>query len=135
MLSETLTDISGIRIVAEPGARFRGNVDMESVNVDCPSDLDIKIDSAGVVYPYKIPRGFKRPFAEKGLWLGAGDLVRDIYTRVDPGTLIKEKIDWSSDDTWETDSLPIAFDEAISWALAASSVWHVALRPAIVGAS
>ncbi len=132
-LGDTVTDLSGIRIVAEPGSRLRGNIDLSKENLEVPDDLDIDIDAFGVKYPYKMPRGFKKPFAEKGLWIGAGDLIRDRYTRVDPGTLNKVKVAHPGGDTFEADALPIAADQTISWNLTAGGEWHCGLRPAIGG--
>lgn len=132
-LGDTVTDLSGIRIVAEPGSRLRGNIDLSKENLEVPDDLDITIDAFGVKYPYKMPSGFKKPFAEKGLWIGAGDLIRDRYTRVDPGTLNKVKVAHPGGDTFAADALPIAADQTISWNLTAGGEWHCGLRPAIGG--
>lgn len=132
-LSATLTDISGIRIKPERGSMLRGNIDLTTADLDLPEDLDINIDAGGVVYLFKMPRGFKKPFGEKSLWINSGDLNPDEYTRIDPGTLIKEQVDWPDGDTWTTDSLPIAAGETISWALTTGGVWHAALRPAVGG--
>lgn len=41
------------------------------------------IDGAGIIYAIKLPRGYQRPFPEKGIWINGGDLMRDSYTRVD----------------------------------------------------
>ncbi|QTG12365.1 hypothetical protein G6M86_03515 [Agrobacterium tumefaciens] len=132
-IGDTATDLSGIRIVAEPGARLRGNIDLSKENLEVPDDLDITIDAFGVKYPYKMPRGFKKSFAEKGLWIGAGDLIRDRYTRIDPGSLNKVKVAHPGGDTFAADALPIAADQTISWDLTAGGEWHCGLRPAIGG--
>ncbi|QTG12892.1 hypothetical protein G6M86_06400 [Agrobacterium tumefaciens] len=132
-LGDTATDLSGIRIVAEPGSRLRGNIDLSKENLEVPDDLDISIDAFGVKYPYKMPRGFKKPFAEKELWIGAGDLIRDRYTRVDPGSLNKVKVAHPGGDTFAADALPIAADQTISWNMTAGGEWHCGLRPAIGG--
>lgn len=132
-LSDTVTDLSGIRIIAEPGSRLRGNIDLSKENLEVPNDLNVDIDSAGVKYPYKMPRGFKKPFAEKGLWLGSGDLIRDRYERIDPGSLNKVKVAHPGGDTFSADTLPIAADQTISWNLTAGGEWHCGLRPAIGG--
>lgn len=127
----TAINLSGFRIVRSATARLRGNVLLEGVTLDLADDLDVLIDNSGVRYPYRAPR--LKAFAEKSIWLGAGDLIRDAYTRIDPGSLSKEKIAWPSGDTRSADTLPIASDENIGWALTGDGQWHLGLRPAIGG--
>ncbi|NTA84884.1 SGNH/GDSL hydrolase family protein, partial [Agrobacterium tumefaciens] len=129
----SLIDLTGVDFFSERDFKFRGNIDLSKENSTFLADLDVDIDSAGVKYPYKMPRGFKKPFAEKGLWLGAGDLIRDRYTRVDPGTLNKVKVAHPGGDTFAADALPIAADQTISWNLTAGGEWHCGLQPAIGG--
>ncbi|WP_211416681.1 SGNH/GDSL hydrolase family protein, partial [Agrobacterium tumefaciens] len=129
----SLIDLTGVDFFSERDFKFRGNIDLSKENSTLLADLNVDIDSAGVKYPYKMPRGFKKPFAEKGLWLGAGDLIRDKYTRVDPGTLNKVKVAHPGGDTFAADALPIAADQTISWNLTAGGEWHCGLQPAIGG--
>jgi len=129
----SLIDLTGIDFFSERDFKFRGNIDLSKENSTLLADLNVDIDSAGVKYPYKMPRGFRKPFAEKGLWLGASDLIRDRYARIDPGSLNKVKVAHPGGDTFSTDVLPIAADQTISWNLTAGGEWHCGLRPAIGG--
>ncbi len=129
----SLIDLTGVDFFSERDFKFRGNIDLSKENSTLLADLNVDIDSAGVKYPYKMPRGFKKPFAEKGLWLGAGDLIRDNYTRIDPGSLNKVKVAHPASDDFVADALPIAADQTISWNLTSAGEWHCALRPAVGG--
>lgn len=116
-------DLTGVTLQPLAGGSITGNVaPSSSIVLNGDRDLPLHVVSSGITYDYTLSKQFKKPFADKCLWMGEQDLSPIAYKGVTSVTFVKNN--WPAASDWIADTGSISGTTATLTATGGDGYFH-----------
>lgn len=123
-------DFQGCMVRAEKGASITGYVLVYGATAPTvQGELAINYDDGSVTLTHSFTESHARPWSQKSLFLGEGDIDRTEYESVDAINMTHATIAWPSSDTWAASVLPTGDASQISWPTTTDATWRASFAP------